>query len=725
MVLTTSHTISKSKSDEKKIDETIDKLRDSEYFTEYTVNKHGRLHHKPRRQEMARTTTQKAEAKKALVSTKTPIAAKDNKSSFFSSEKFLNLFKKKKYKTPNKCTKKRKGQDGQATQRKIATVESSDLTTTSRRRKRRRNYTLQVHKRYAKPYQALFSTRGKLPPKSSKEFPYHFGLNNHFPKSEAKLAYELPFITETPSTAILLAEPTQEFIGTAELENMLAQIKERAILTLANQPPSISELITTTVTETTFEADPILRHYLPRSSTLRNLFSNYKKQKRNLNSTISALETRNSGSSFTSNVETSACSFEAQLQKEIKELLKIIKEKLFYGLKCVKSTTKQMVHEAKEYIHKATGPNKYFKGVKYSNGSKLQVCLCKNKNSKTTSGKDLAMRNTRNSTTKKHRLFHHHKTTTNTPEQHSVTVDDDYSMLKRFEHVLSKSHENNVMKMVTTPNNVLSYKRNVNKVSKRNQETIEDLNLKENIRKLVDFDTIPDEPDYNKDTSIEAPKKEDDDTKAEALSIDASGADTTSLEGLSKRLSYKEYVDGFKNYLNYVRDTTSSNFSNLVRYQAHRHHKVEDIGKFILDKIPKAVPQMRDKRRFFDDSDGDDQDMSTKSDESWFKRHFYLFIDTGPPKTVSPKHASVTIEHKRGKKTPATTVNDITTEEIKTKLDGDINEMLKILDYTVHSLDSKVKGRFYIFFLGSDKEGPIILQLALLKLFAMMSTLTS
>lgn len=706
MVLTTSHTISKSKTDVEKFDETIDNLRDSEYFTEYTVNKHDRYHYKPRRQEMGRTTTQKAEAKKALVKAKTPSADRNHKNSFLSSEKFLNLFKKKKYNTPRKCTTKRKEKHGKVTERRIVSVENSDLTTKSRqsRSKRRRNFTFQMQKREVTAHKALFSTEGKLSQKSSKEFPYHSGLKYYFhlPTSEDKLADEVPFITETPSTAILLTEPDQEFIGTAELENMLIQIKNRAIFTITTQPPSIGEIITTTVTEASFEADPILKHYFPRCSTLKDFFLYNMKQKRTLNSTISALETRNDGSSFKSNVVTTACSFEAQLQKEIKDLLHLLKSKFCCGVNCVKSTTKQMVQDAKVAIHKATGPKKYFKGMKNAKGSKLQVSISNGTNSKITHENYPIIRNTRNSTTKRNnRLFHHRKTTTDGPDQQTSTFDDDYSMLRRFEHVLSKSHEDNIKRLITTPNNVLSYKRNVNKVSKRNQETIEDLNLKENIRKLVDSDPIPDELDFNKDTIVGAPTIEDFDTTTEAAGIDSTSTSTTSLEGLSKRLSYKEYVDGFKNYLNYVRDTTSSNFSNLVRYQAHRHHKVEDIGKFILDKIPNAVPQMRNKRRFFDDSDGDDQDMSTKSDESWFKRHFYFFIDTDTPKKshtthmVSPKHSREKIEHKRSKKSPVTGAKKITTEETITTLDVDYHEILKFLDYSIHNKDrQKTNGRF-------------------------------
>lgn len=696
MVLTTSHTISKSKTDEKIFNEIIDSLRDSEYFTEYTVDKHDRLHRKPRRNEAARTTTQKEKEEKTLAMAKVPISAINNKKSFFSSEALLNLIKRKKYKTFKNNSTKRKEKSGKTTNQGIIPAETSDVTTklSRSRRKRRRNFTLQMQKRYVTPFEKLYSTTSKLPPKSFKD-PYLSNLSHriYFPMDEDKLGDEYALITNIPSTDMTyVIDTSQDFVGTAEIENLLAQIKERAILTISNEVPSVSEYITTAVTETTFETDPTLRHYFSRASTLKNLFSYYQKQKRNLNSTIGALETREDGSNFKSNVFSSACCLEDHLQKEIKELLRSIKCKLCKGISCVKSSTKNLLHEAQLAIHQATEPNTSSTKTDKST-TKTTPHVYNDTDLKITTENNPTARNARNITSKEERLIHQRERITDVPDQPTSTVDeDDYSMLKRFEHILSKAHENNVLKMLTKPHNVLSYKQNVDKVSKRNQETIEDLNLKENIRKLVDSYPIPDELEDNNDRSFGTSRKEDYDEDTEESNVGASTASTTSLEGLSNRLSYKEYVDGFKNYLNYVRETTSSNFSNLVRYQAHRHHKVEDIGKFILDKIPSTVPQVRKKRRFFDDSDGDDQDMSTKSDESWFKRHFYLFIDTGPPKkyhtahTMTSKEARETTEHKSGRQTRASAVKEITKEESKAMLDNDIDEILKYLDNSVHSL---------------------------------------
>ncbi|XP_048003064.1 uncharacterized protein LOC125239493 [Leguminivora glycinivorella] len=64
--------------------------------------------------------------------------------------------------------------------------------------------------------------------------------------------------------------------------------------------------------------------------------------------------------------------------------------------------------------------------------------------------------------------------------------------------------------------------------------------------------------------------------------------DNRAYEVLSNKMSYKDFVDGFKYYLNFERDMARSNFSDMVRYQAHKHHNVDDIGKFILEKIPQV-----------------------------------------------------------------------------------------------------------------------------------------
>lgn len=114
---------------------------------------------------------------------------------------------------------------------------------------------------------------------------------------------------------------------------------------------------------------------------------------------------------------------------------------------------------------------------------------------------------------------------------------------------------------------------------------------------------------------------------------------TTDFKDLAEKLYYNDYVNGYKHYLKFQQEQGVQNYSNLVRYQAHRHHSVDDIGKFILNKLP-TVPK-RYKRAFYDAAETtEDQDISTKSEESWFKKHFYVFIDSGQPKKY---HSSQTV----------------------------------------------------------------------------------
>ncbi|XP_045538626.1 uncharacterized protein LOC106715561 [Papilio machaon] len=133
----------------------------------------------------------------------------------------------------------------------------------------------------------------------------------------------------------------------------------------------------------------------------------------------------------------------------------------------------------------------------------------------------------------------------------------------------------------------------------------------------------------------------DHDKPLENMEINTQPANTltTDFKDLAEKLYYKDYVNGYKHYLKFQQEQGVQNYSNLVRYQAHRHHSVDDIGKFILNKLP-TVPK-KEKRAFNDAAETtEDQDISTKSEESWFKKHFYVFIDSGQPKKY---HSSQTV----------------------------------------------------------------------------------
>ncbi|KAJ8704427.1 hypothetical protein PYW07_011615 [Mythimna separata] len=278
------------------------------------------------------------------------------------------------------------------------------------------------------------------------------------------------------------------------------------------------------------------------------------------------------------------------------------------------------------------------------------------------------------------------------------TTYDDYMMLTVYEQMLAKTHDDNLRKMLATSESQMfpKIKRQAVRLSKRNPETLTDVKLKEVIQSIYDDgNNIPDydyidpaanvtstgkttavnynEFDYNEgidssdssDNSAQDPllepteaknkvkgaaPAEGDTTQAHTPAADSRNTDTisdTSYEGLSNKISYNEFVNGYKHYLKFQEDQGNQNFSNLVKYQAHRHHSVDDIGKYILSKIPPLPPYNKMKREviFSDDSDNnmDYQEITTKSDDSWFKKHFYLFIDNGPPKKY---HTSETVELK-------------------------------------------------------------------------------
>ncbi|XP_064071214.1 uncharacterized protein LOC135193315 [Vanessa tameamea] len=192
---------------------------------------------------------------------------------------------------------------------------------------------------------------------------------------------------------------------------------------------------------------------------------------------------------------------------------------------------------------------------------------------------------------------------------HSIPVlSDDYSMLSVFELLLTKTHENNMMNVLATKN--FPIKREI-----KSEKNIENTSEDKNNFQVIDYANI--DYNYNGTTTYEQ--------------NDHYVPEDTSFESLSNKISYNDYVNGFKYYLNRQKDPDDLRFSNFIRYQAHKHHKVDDIGKYILNKIPQ-LPTTRLKRKFVETETLDDQDISTKSEDSWFKKHFFIFLDKDTPK---------------------------------------------------------------------------------------------
>lgn len=449
-----------------------------------------------------------------------------------------------------------------------------------------------------------------------------------------------PRVTNYPSHAKTTQSTTEDadFLGTAQIEALLNDIKVKAVQMVAEQSPAITDMITNTVTETTFAADPILTHISTPGYALSTFISidndtPYSKRTVNenaatelkLNDTVVIANTEPthhiSARSINEDVFTIAQTIEDMLQKELKKAYKKVKGKISPQLKQQKSTIKK---ETEKTIKKIAQTCKKHSNTTYT--TPMTTSSMKTDRFKTKKHKESTLKQVRRAP--KHGKTDKAKVKTSLASTRSTF--DDYAMLTLYEQILTKTHEDNVMKMLSTPV-MLTKNRDHFRIFKRAPGTLARVTLKKNEQTIYDDQELPDD-------LLEYASKSTD----PYIYSTESGAEDTSYEGLSNKISYNDYVNGYKHYLKFQKDQGNQNFSNLVRYQAHIHHSVDDIGKFILNKIPQ-LPTNERLKRFFDDDTMDDQDISTKSDDSWFKKHFYLFIDNVPPRKF---HTSQTVELK-------------------------------------------------------------------------------
>ncbi|CAK1553517.1 unnamed protein product [Leptosia nina] len=419
-------------------------------------------------------------------------------------------------------------------------------------------------------------------------------------------------VTSTPTTTEQITKNVKEHFesefylgGTAEIETVLSEIKEKALQIMLQQIPSAADIISNAVTETTFD--------------MASMISTPRSHGQHLN----IPHNRNMRSIYY-HAATLAHQLECDLQEKCKNAYYKMKHKISHDLEEEIIHSKNAIKEALNKLQKSQLHN-----------------TMKNKGivDKTTlSTKMLPIVKTRESPNyksqkknPKKKLFTKRTTTVNKSKAHVIPkVTDDYSMLSVYEKLLLKSHDNDVMKQLTTHNVPMNDYKLEEKISKRNHESLENINLKRSVQKLYDDDQMPDVVDYNEENNATSDSGA---TRNVAISkkVHTSTNDEISYNTLSNKISYNDYVNGFKYYLNFQKDQENQNFSNLVRYQAHRHHSVDDVGKYILEKLPK-LPTTRKKRYLFEQETLEDQDISTKSDDSWFKKHFYVFIDKDPPK---------------------------------------------------------------------------------------------
>ncbi|CAH2253585.1 jg16503 [Pararge aegeria aegeria] len=395
-----------------------------------------------------------------------------------------------------------------------------------------------------------------------------------------------------------------ESLGTVEIEALLDDIKQREIEMLADQEKSVTNLISNAVTETNFVTDSLIKQssispgyafktFLFVTYPNNHLLSN-RLQKRQVCDKVMRIK----------NEESYAHNIEDKLQKQLKKTYFKVKAKFSKTYNKELDNTKATIQQKIEkYKTKATS------------------CLSFKSTAKTT----LKTKGISKSTTKT--KLDNSKCSTSS--QTKLTSEDEFTMLSILEQLLAKSHASNVRHniMLSTPKD---YK---NKLSKRfsignlksqfiqENNTDKSYNDGEEIPDVVECTSI--ENDTDNMTVTRGITQQDDHAQATAEDVN--------YQALSNKISYNDYVNGFKYYLNFQKDNDDEKYSNLIRYQAHKHHNVDDIGKFILKKIP-HLPTTRFRRYYVESETLEDQDISTKSEDSWFKKHFFLFLDTNPPR---------------------------------------------------------------------------------------------
>ncbi|XP_045764391.1 uncharacterized protein LOC123866757 [Maniola jurtina] len=437
-----------------------------------------------------------------------------------------------------------------------------------------------------------------------------------------------------------------EFLGTAEIEEVLNDMKQEEIQMILDQEPTIANLITNAVTETSFTSVPyyiaqsnIFPGYAfstflflsyPNNSLAKNIFKNSKNQMHN--KLIRSIKEDSC---------TLACNIEEKLQRKLKKTYCKLKDKLS---KEYNKEIKEARATIKEHIKKT------------SKHTSKKVCTlpCANKNKQTTEIKSILktklmnkyshINGTRfktNCTKSMKKLIEGSKFSTHSISTRRIqTPEDEFSMISTFEKLLDRSNGNNMMEniILTTQSNFENT--GLRKFAKRNPKShfIPEENNTEYFYK--DGVKIPDSVEYtdcdNNVDNLTATDKITEKYDRSQVTADAN------YQALSNKISFNDYVNGYKYYLNFQKDNDDEKYSNLVRYQAHKHHNVDDIGKFILTKIPR-LPSTRIKRYFVESETLEDQDVSTKSEDSWFKKHFFAYLDTNPPRKF---HTSQTVSLK-------------------------------------------------------------------------------
>lgn len=655
MVLVNSHTISKSIA-EYNFDDKSDSLTDIDY-TRGRKNRHNVFLHKYRREEQEGTTEPIGLKKRIVIASsdtstaKTPTTHGKTKAN----QKFWRKFKMKNKKNkdgrmkrnklkritinpkpPNRLTSHRNYRLSQHAQRRREALFFVDSKMGGNLIKDKKNGMSVTATAFKKPLLIPSPNQNTLTDITTKlrNLKLQYGKNKQ-PMPKLSNFYEYrPYPDPTPTTEFTTTEPT-EYPGTAQLEELLNGIKSRAIQMYVGQNPAVTELLTNTVNEVTFRADPMLSHFGPTSSvfslttfvTLTNLDEINKRTVNDSTLVVISDKDRHNISvrSCKEAAYTIAQSVEDKIQEKLKKVYNKVKGKVTKecekDLDTVKSTWKDQKNKLVGQIDKATDNVRSVS--KPCKEKKEKLCTKKPKKNKKRSSETREVR--------AGEVTNQMKKTTEPQIETTPTVDD-FALLSLYEQILMKTHEDNVMKMLTTNSFVQD-----GRIYKRNPTpdmTVTDATNDETSGTTYDTSTSSSEANNSTDMVLHGLLEGNGTTPT-------GNGEETSFESLVDKIYFNDYVNGYKHYLNFQKEEAAANFSDLIKFQAHKHHKVDDIGKFILEKIPQIPTRKR--RYFFDDSDIDYQDVSTKGDDSWFKKHFYMFIDNGPPKKY---HTSETVNFK-------------------------------------------------------------------------------
>lgn len=528
-----------------------------------------------------------------------------------------------------------------------------------------------------------------------------------------------------------------DFEGTAQLDELLSSMKAKAAYMMTVPTTRVTEVESRPATEAivdVWHTDTLAG--TPMTDLITVSANDIARKEKRTVANTGSYELNPQDSIISSNTEshslaarsikedamTIAMNVEDLLQKELKSLYNKVKHKVSNDFRkevhTVKSTVKDRYEKFSSKLSSkcksANVTKSSSQSISSSPATHSRTCPCKPKltkvKDKSTTAPTTAPRPTTRTTAprvkKKDEKVGDRKGDNFTSETPLVKQTyDDYMMLTLYEQMLAKTQEDNLRKMLATPEFPIyaKNKREAVRLSKRNPETLADVKLSEVVRNLYDdggnmpdYDYIDPAANVSSSGKSTTSSKNDNyndvdyvigdssgsadysvqgsmgpmqnkpqakgtppaynavaDTENSAIVADSANsgntASDTRYDALSNKISYNKFVNGYKHYLKFQQDLKNQNFSNLVKYQAHRHHSVDDIGKYILNKIPPIPTYNRKKRdvRFSDESDNnmDYQEITTKSDDSWFKKHFYLFIDNGPPKKY---HTAETVELKPG-----------------------------------------------------------------------------